>query len=893
VNDVPPAVHRTIACVDVEGFGDRRRTNLHQVAVREALYKSLRAAFDRSRVFWEACYHEDRGDGALILVPPEVPKNLLVARVPLELVSELANYNNTHDVEARIRLRMVVHAGEVVHDQHGVAGTALNTAFRLLESHDLKQALRRSSGILAVIASEWFFDEVIRNDPASAPASYWPVRIAVKETRTRAWIRLPDDPYLPHEQTARSLASPGAVPRQLPMATAGFAGRETELDLLTEMLEERIGVGGTVVISAVDGTAGIGKTAIAVHWAHRVTNRFPDGQLYVNLRGFDPAGPPMAPGEAVRGFLDAFEISSERFPVSLEGQAALYRSLLAGRQVLVLLDNAHDSDQVRPLLPGSAGCMVLVTSRNRLTGLITAEGARPLTLDLLSVAEARQLLTSRVGSERITAEPRAVEEVVSLCARLPLALSIVAARAASHPTFSMATLAEELHDSLGGLEAFTDGDLAADLRGVFSWSYQRLSINAQRLFRLLGLHAGPAIDVHAAASLAAAPLQQARNLLAELAGAHLVEEQTPGRFSFHDLLRAYATELVYTDESDNEQRLAVRRVLDHYLHAVQAATKFLYPRMDSAIAIQSQPGVLEQEFDDPETAWAWLEVEYPVLVAAIRLATDRACDDYAWQLPAALEEYFDKRGHRYDCVAAHQAALVAAERGEDRYGQAYAHYGLGRASHWLGHFEEAQTHLEHALTLFEGLNEKGHAALAHIDLSHILDHQNRVPDALRHARRALSLSRATDNQRAQARALEFVGWYYSHLGNYQKALTYLQRAVALSRQVGDRRIEGYILNGLGYAHHGLGQYEQAIEYFQQELASRSELVDRYSQAVTFTYLGDSYHAAGHDDAARQAWRRALDMLENFGDPDVGHVHPEQLRARLRDLGDDVPRMHLE
>ena len=504
MSGVPPAVHRTIACVDVEAFTDRRRTNLHQVAVREALYKSLRAAFARSGVSWDACYHEDRGDGVLILVPPEVPKNLLVANVPLDLVSELADYNSTHDVEARIRLRMAVHAGEVIHDRHGVAGKALNIAFRLLDSQDLKQALRSSSGILAVISSEWFFDEVIRNDPASVPASYRPVWIAVKETQARAWICLPDDPYPPHQQTARSFTSPVVVPRQLPTATAGFAGRETELDALTEMLEESIGVGGTVVISAVDGTAGIGKTAVAVYWAHRVADRFPDGQLYVNLRGFDPAGPPMAPGEAVRGFLDAFEIPSERFPVSLAEQAALYRSLLAGRRVLVVLDNARDSDQVRPLLPGSAGCMVLLTSRNRLTGLITVEGARPLTLDLLSAAEARQLLTGRLGPERIAAEPRAVEEITSLCAQLPLALSIVAARAATHPTFSMATLAEELRDSLGGLEAFTDGDLAMDLRGVFSWSYQRLSILAARLFRLLGLHAGPAIDAHAAASLAAA-----------------------------------------------------------------------------------------------------------------------------------------------------------------------------------------------------------------------------------------------------------------------------------------------------------------------------------------------------------------------------------------------------
>ena len=447
VGGASAAVHRTIVCVDVEGFGDRRRTSTHQVMVRNGLYGSLQAAFVRSGVSWGLCYHEDRGDGVLILVPPEVPKSLLVGRVLDELATVIAEHNGTHDAEAQIRLRMAVHAGEIRPDGHGVTGPAVNLAFRLLEAERLRAALRSSAGVLAVIASQWFFEEVIRNEPASAPGSYRPVQVSVKETLTSAWICRPDDRFPVHVQTVTPSLPPLVIPRQLPGVISGFAGRGAELDALTDILAGRTEVGGAIVISAVDGTAGIGKTALAVHWAHSIADRFPDGQLYVNLRGFDPVGPPLSSSDAVRGFLDAFEVPSERIPVSRDAQAALYRSLLADRRVLVVLDNARDSDQVRPLLPGSARSLVLVTSRPRLTGLITAEGAHPLTVNLMPVGEARQLLAHRLGPGRVAAEPEAVKEIIAMCVQLPLALSIVSARAVAHPTFRLAALAAELRET--------------------------------------------------------------------------------------------------------------------------------------------------------------------------------------------------------------------------------------------------------------------------------------------------------------------------------------------------------------------------------------------------------------------------------------------------------------
>jgi tetratricopeptide (TPR) repeat protein len=880
VSGPPPAMHRAIVCVDVEGFGDRRRTNQHQVIVREALYDLMRAAFDRSEVPWDQCYREDRGDGLLILVPPEIPKSLLVAPVLHKLAAVLAEHNSTHDAETRIRLRMAVHAGEIIQDSHGVAGTALNMAFRLLEAEPLKTELRRSVGALAVITSQWFFDEVIRNDPACSPDTYEQVQILVKETRTSAWIRHLGDSSPAQGQTVMSSTSPTVVPRQLPGKIAGFVGRNAELDALTEMLLGTIGDSGTVVLSAVDGTAGIGKTAIAIHWAHNVADRFPDGQLYVNLRGFDPAGQPLASGDAVRNFLDALGVPSEQIPVSLDAQAALYRSLLADRRVLVLLDNARDSAQVRPLLPGSAGCVTLITSRIRLTGLVAAEGARPLTVDLLPAADARQLLARRIGLGRVEAEPGAVNEIIAMCARLPLALSIVAARAASYPTFPMTAIAAELRDAQGSLEAFSDTDIAADLRAVFSWSYQRLSIRAARLFRLLGLNPGTVIGVPAAASLAALPLSQTRNLLIELSNAHLIERKAPERFSFHDLLRAYAAELANTHELDIERREAIHRVLDYYLYTAHAAARFLHPRMDLSFTRSRITGVVTRTFTGSGTAWDWFETEYPVFMDAIRLAAAERLVNCAWQLPVVLEEYLDRRGHRHDCLTSQLTALAAAQHLKDRHGQAYAHYGLGRAFHWDGRFEEAESHLDQALALAADLTEVALGAHAYVELSHVFEHKGQLADALDHARRALALAQAAGSRRAELRALFFTGKYHAFLGKYREALSFYKRALKLTREIDDRRSEGYMLNVIGYAYRGLGEYDRAIACYKQALALQSEPADRYSQAVTFNDLGDTYWAAAHDEAARQAWKQALDVLENFGNAHIGHVRAEQIRIKL-------------
>jgi transcriptional regulator with XRE-family HTH domain len=329
------------------------------------------------------------------------------------------------------------------------------------------------------------------------------------------------------------------VPAQLPADVAGFTGRTGYLGQLDALLGIAVRPPATVVIA---GTAGVGKTALAVHWAHQVRHRFPDGQLYVNLRGFDHTATPTDPGAVVRRFLDALYVPAHLVPADPDAQAALYRTLLADRRMLVLLDNARDSEQVRPLLPGASGCLVLITSRSELTGLIAAEGARALPVDLLTSDEAHELFARRVGADRFVAEPRAFAEIVAHCARLPLALAIAAARATAHPHLPLAALAADLCDSHDRLDALTTDDTGTGIRAVFSWSYRTLSLDAARLFRLLGLHPGPEVTARSAASLTRSPPAQVRPLLAELARAHLLTEHAPGRYAFHDLLGDYATE---------------------------------------------------------------------------------------------------------------------------------------------------------------------------------------------------------------------------------------------------------------------------------------------------------------------------------------------------------------
>jgi tetratricopeptide (TPR) repeat protein/DNA-binding XRE family transcriptional regulator len=674
------------------------------------------------------------------------------------------------------------------------------------------------------------------------------------------------------------------VPRQVPAAVTGFTGRASELAALTKM-RERAGAGapGTVVISAIGGTAGVGKTALALYWAHQVADRFADGQLYVNLRGFDPAGIPVTPAQAIRGFLDALGVPPGRIPAQPDAQAGLYRSLMTDRAMLIVLDNARDEQQVRPLLPASPASLVLVTSRHQLAGL-AADGARLLNLDVLTHGEAVQLLTARLGEARAAAEPDAVAAIAALCAGLPLALAVTAARAAARPGFPLAVLAAELRDTAGRLDALDAGDPAASVRAVFSWSYRQLSPGSARLFRLLGLHPGPDISVPAAASLTDTAEPETCHLLRELTRGCLIAEHVPGRYGFHDLLRAYAAAQARDTETEADREAATGRALDHYLHTAGHASTRLNNSREPITLTPPRPGTTPERPAAYQQALAWFEAEHQVLLAAIALADSTRFDVHAWQLTWAMKPFLEIRGHYQEAAAIERTALAAATRLDDVTAQATFTRTLGSTCTELGDLDQARAHLARSLDLYRRLGNHLGEANAYLDLGKLAARQGRYVRALGHAEQALRLYQAVGHKAGEARMLNNVGYYHALIGNHQAARAFCRQAVNLCVEVGHPRLVGHAWDSLGYAEHQLGNYDQALDCYQRALRISDETSDRHLEATTLIHLGGTRRALGELPQAHQVWRHALAILEDLQHPDA-----DQVRAKL-DNADEAGRL---
>jgi DNA-binding SARP family transcriptional activator/DNA-binding XRE family transcriptional regulator len=484
------------------------------------------------------------------------------------------------------------------------------------------------------------------------------------------------------------------IPRQLPASARYFTGREREHRMLSELLARASPEAGKVAVAALTGMAGVGKTALAVNWAHQVADRFPDGQLFADLRGFRHLGAPVQPAEVLRGFLTALGVPASRISAGTAERAALYRSTLASRRVLIVLDNARDAEQVRPLLPGASGCLVLVTSRNRLTGLAAADGAHLLALRSLTDEESYRLLTRTLGTERVTAERAAIDELVALCARLPLALCNAVARAAARPGLPLAMLVAELRDRCGRLDALETGEPATSVRVVFSLSYAKLTGLAAEMFLMLGMFPGAELTVPAAAALAGLDRSQAQAALARLCDEHLLAEQAPGRYTCHELLRAYAAESASTWLDEAERHDAVYRMLDYYLHTASAVSALLCPHLAPRVLGAPRPGGAPEHFRDARQAAEWARSERSALFAAISLAAEGGYHPHAWELPWAAGAFLDGEESWRKLADAQRAALELAFRLGDLGGAALAHYHLGWLMLRLGDHSAARRHLD-------------------------------------------------------------------------------------------------------------------------------------------------------------------------------------------------------
>lgn len=649
---------------------------------------------------------------------------------------------------------------------------------------------------------------------------------------------------------------PKQAPRNdLPGDLADFTGRDAELRHVLAAVPEEVGSPTAVVIEAIDGMAGVGKTTLAVHLAHLLVDRYPDAQLFVDLQGHAVDRAAVEPLAALDTLLRALGVPGERIPADLAERSALWRSELAGRRAIVVLDNAADSAQVRPLLPGTSRALTLITSRRRLLDL---ETARVLSLDLLPHRDAVALFGTVVGDDRPAREPEAVDEVVELCGRLPLALRIAAARLRSRPAWTVAHLARRLRQ---GLSELSVGDRS--VAAAFALSYDHLADDRRRLFRLLGLAPGADFDAFDAAALIGAGVDEADGLLEDLVDVHLLDQPTPGRYRFHDLLRDHALAVALEEESEQDRTAALTRLLDYYLHTATAAGGHLGPRADDSPV--EHPPADAPSFADGGEAVAWLDAEHANLVAAVLHAAEHGPHAHSWRLTRSLWRFYFIRGHVDDWISTHRAALRAATAHGDAPARAEVLKCLGTA-HWQARrLPLALEHYQGALALFREIGDrKGEAAVLG-NLGLLYDRMGRYLEAVDHHRQDLDLCRLIGDRRGEGTTLSNLGLVCERLGRYDEAFEHCREALVIMREFGDRWSEGETLIHLGIILHRLGRLDEAMGCQREALALMLELADRDREAQVLANLGMVLSDAGEHTEALEHLRRALAITREIGD----------------------------
>ncbi|MEV0228561.1 tetratricopeptide repeat protein [Nonomuraea sp. NPDC050786] len=690
---------------------------------------------------------------------------------------------------------------------------------------------------------------------------------------------LRDDPSLQVQAREEPVREPGRPANFLPYDIPDFAGRAAELERIA-------GPRSGMTIVAIDGMAGIGKTALAIHAAHRLAERYPDGQLFVDLQAHTAGHEPVEAGAALETLLRQLGVPAERIPASDAARSALWRAELAARRAVIVLDNAADTDHVRPLLPGASDSLVLVTSRRRLVDL---DGARALSVEVLTARDGEALFTSIVG-ERAKAEPNAVLDVLQLCGFLPLAVRIAAARLHHRPRWTVAYLADRLRDKRRRLAELSTPD-----RGVaaaFTLSYEHLDAAERRMFRLLGVHPGRDIDTHAAAALAGVSADDAETLLEELLDAHVLAQHQPGRYTFHDLLREHARATAAAEESDEARHDAVTRLLDHYRSTAATAMALVYPfgglRRPVIPETESQAAPLREAAE----AGAWLAAERANLVAAGSRAADGDWPLHAGQLATIVHPYLDGHAHHADAITLHTKALDAARRQGDPAAEARALLDLAWVYWRQGRYEKSYETCRPALELCLESGDRLGASRAHNTSGNVRLRQHSYDEAERHLTQALELSREIGNRVGEAYTLSNLGVAHERQGRYPQALDHLRRALRLHREFGNRNGEAQALDLLGHVHQRQGQHAQARDHHRQALELYRELGNRGDEAAPLNGLGEAARLAGDPEPATAYHDQALAIARELGNrPEEARAH-EGLARIHRDRGRlDLARDH--